>query len=102
MPKVTVYIRKDDYQAWKSVQAKTTFVHNALKQVEGIDGIGLLVDDRTNVVTLDEPPKRATKPLEDVLTVFPKAKVINKVKLCKHGNPLGECFDRKADRSCKL
>jgi hypothetical protein len=28
--------------------------------------------------------------------------VVKNTKLCKHGWPLGQCFDRKSDRSCKV
>ncbi len=87
MPKVTVYVRKEDYPAWRSIEAKTTFIHNALNKLEvgGIDSIGMLVDDRTSTRE-SSPPKVITQ----------------KVKYCKHGNPLGQCLDKAADRSCRL
>jgi hypothetical protein len=33
VPKVTVYIRNDDYALWKAVEKKTEFLHNALNPV---------------------------------------------------------------------
>lgn len=33
--------------------------------------------------------------------ITPRVPKLN-TKLCKHGNPLGQCFDKGTDRSCKL
>lgn len=32
MPKVTVYIRNEDIDKWKSIEHKTLFIHNALNE----------------------------------------------------------------------
>lgn len=116
MPKVTVYIRNEDIDEWRSIGAKTTFVHNALKQLKdsGIEALGLIVDDRVQVTTLDKPLVRMDKGMDtytkkiisdgtvaigefpDGTTGIKKSRLKN--GLCKiHGTPLdsrGKCLQK--------
>lgn len=114
MPKVTVYIRNEDIDEWKSIGAKTTFVHNALKAVKegGLEALSLIVDDRTSVVQLGSELKHATQEefrdsLKPKTIIAPKevveiARGLNLKKdrngLCKiHGIPLdgrGRCLQK--------
>ena len=54
------------------------------------------------VVTLESPkiiktPVQAKKAVEQLPKESKK-----KVRLCKHGNEIGFCFDKKSDRSCRI
>jgi len=85
MPKMTVYIRKDDIDEWRKLSAKSTFVHNALNIVRegGEEALGLIVDDRTQVTNLDKP----------LVKVNLKGEPLCKV----HGTPLdtrGRCLQK--------
>ena len=40
MPKVTLYIRKEDYEKWKNLNKKTEFIHNALTTVKDLSSVG--------------------------------------------------------------
>jgi len=37
MPKVTVYIRNEDYETWRAVSEKTQFISDALNNVAKVD-----------------------------------------------------------------
>ena len=38
MPQVTVYIRQDDLEAWKSIEKKSEFMHTVLNYFSGSVG----------------------------------------------------------------
>lgn len=76
MPKVTVYIRKEDYQAWKLVDQKTEFIHNALHQ--------------------NMPRKPNPIDIPAVAKIFPEVVRVRKAEArkpatCKHGYAIGFC-----------
>lgn len=81
MPNQTVYIRNEDIEQWKSLGAKSTFIHNALRMIKdgGLEALGLIVDDRTNVVEakIIKNKDDALKVLQPILphkTYFKKGK----------------------------
>ena len=43
MPQVTVYIREEDIDAWKSVIKKSEFIHNALQDRSTYDGAKIVL-----------------------------------------------------------
>lgn len=53
------------------------------------------------VVSLDKPIIKTPADAKEVLGKISKPNT-RKVKLCKHGNEVGFCFDKRVDRSCKL
>jgi len=60
MPQVTVYIRDDDLELWKSVEKKSEFIHNALNG---------------GYIRMAYDPVAHTlrgKPIEDVLSTDPR------------------------------
>lgn len=75
MPKVTVYIRNEDIEQWRSLGAKTTFIHNALKMLkqDDLSGLGLVVDDRTQVVEILPENVRKTNFTDDWNGAIPKS-----------------------------
>lgn len=80
MPKVTVYIRKEDYELWKAVKEKTGFLHNAL------NGEGFILET-------GEDPQDVKPAMEIVKGLFPQAKEICKI----HGTPMttqGKCLQK--------
>jgi hypothetical protein len=40
MPKVTLYIRKEDIDKWKALDKKTEFIHNALTTIKDLSAYG--------------------------------------------------------------
>ena len=76
MPKVTVYIRIDDYESWRAVSSKTQFISDALNNV-------------AKIVTPIAKPVRLEKPIDVIANlkkVFPDARPNCKV----HGLPLDD------------
>jgi hypothetical protein len=76
MPKVTVYIRNDDYESWRAVGSKTQFISDALNNVAKVD-------------TPVGKPVRLEKPIDVIANlkkVFPDARPNCKV----HGLPLDD------------
>lgn len=112
MPKVTVYIRDKDLDAWKSVIKKTEFIHNALEDRSTYDGAKIVL--REELPSDDaplEPQFRidATKgtavatqiiktPSEAKAAAIAKIRERPKGRLCKHGSPRGDCFSKEAAR----
>lgn len=82
MPKVTVYIRNDDYESWRAVGSKTQFISDALNNVAKVD------TPIAEPVRLEEPI-RLEKPIDVIANlkkVFPDARPNCKV----HGLPLDD------------
>lgn len=91
MPKVTVYIRKEDYPKWQALEAKSLFISDALNDEDTSWAFDDVYKKKVNIIHTPEQAKEAV----------PKEAAKPKTKLCKHGNPLGQCMDKRADRSCK-
>ena len=86
MPKVTVYIRNDDYESWRAVGSKTQFISDALNNVAKVD-------------TPVSKPVRLEKPIDVIANlkkVFPDARPNCKV----HGLPLDD-RNRCLTKGCK-
>lgn len=79
MPKVTVYVRKDDYESWKAIEEKTEFIHRALNP---------------SFLVLNKSISEATKLVKTTDYNSPASKS----KLCKHGSVKGGCFSKEAPR----
>lgn len=43
MPQITVYLRQGDVEAWKSVEKKSEFLHNALQHLSTYDGAPIVL-----------------------------------------------------------
>ncbi len=106
MPKVTVYVRNEDIEEWRSIGAKTTFIHNALKAVRegGLESLGLIVDDRTQVTYIDKPLVKAKgfiktpeQAVEAVKQVFGK----EVATYCPNGHAIPEGRSKCLGRGCK-
>lgn len=90
MPKVTVYIRNDDYESWRAVGSKTQFISDALNNVAKVD---------TPVSKPVGKPVRLEKPIDVIANlkkVFPDARPNCKV----HGLPLDD-RNRCLTKGCK-
>lgn len=79
MPRVDIWIRKDDFEKWTAIEDKPRWIHDALR------GTGKeypkAVRERKEIERILKPAFEALKPkpiVEEIATVFD-------VKLCKHG-----------------
>lgn len=95
MPQVTVYIRNEDLDLWKSVEKKAEFLSSAL---------------RTFKFAPEPPSTPSTRPLVSELTVDPQddpddsigdSFVRPDVKVCKHGYSPRMCKFAKNGKPCK-
>lgn len=84
MPKVTVYIRKDDMPKWKAIEKKTEFMHNALIPLNSVQG----TVDRVKSI-LSKSDKAVAL---DIKGVVKGSDFIPKPKL-------GECLRHHVDKS---
>ncbi len=63
MPSVMIYIKQQDYDKWLTIKKKSEFIHNALNQPNGLEGLADIIDDSTDVGTYaslepaTEPPR---------------------------------------------
>lgn len=115
MPQVTVYIREDDLDKWKSIEKKSDFVSGALNKSESWRVTGDIMTGNPNVApnpftpinprdvvneTIREGEKmiRVTHDVVDKLTKIPGIKRASDIKTCKkHGTPLtsqGKCLQK--------
>jgi hypothetical protein len=80
MPKVSFYVRNEDYEAWKAIKKKTEWIH------------GRLEDQRWHDMS---PPAHSMVIGRREYDVFPTDNVeiidVKDYNLCKHGAVLGMC-----------
>lgn len=90
MPQVTVYIREDDLDKWKSIEKKSEFISEALN-AEPVK----TVDESTYYQLEGEARKRPV--MLDKLTTEPIRVNIRPVtpKICEHFQPKGKCLQKK-------
>ena len=98
MPQVTVYIREEDITKWKALPKKEEFIHNALNGQVFADKDYIITEAPKPVKT----PEDAEKALEKAVRADLAAADVMGIKLCRHGNPLGACFDKGSDRRCRV
>lgn len=126
MPRVNIYIRNEDLENWNMIDDKPEWLHFHLHRgvkviTNNPDGSGKIEDlteekiiipsqDKYKLSTMTsdaiqnpQPGKggNAYKDLEAAHNMMQK-ELSKSPKLCKHGNPKGQCLDKKADRSCRL
>jgi hypothetical protein len=83
VPQVTVYIREEDIEKWKTIQRKSEFIHKALNTSKPIPQTeGVLRSDSRVPMTLDNPFQITKEPLN---------KSSKDYSLCKHGSVKGFC-----------
>lgn len=76
MPQVTVYIREEDIDKWKSLVKKSEFIHNALNSIP------------YSILETDEVSSNVRPDIKNIRLAEPKLAVKD---LCKHGNMAGFC-----------
>jgi len=89
MPKVTVYIREEDYPIWKSIKKKTAFIHMALVPHYGSEIPSEFLPDAG--VVKRHMAKHAPEDLP-----------IPEFKPCKHGYAPDMCRFAKSGKPCKM
>lgn len=67
MPQVTVYVRVDDLDTWKSIKKKSEFIHNALSvrakaEYGEVIKIPFYKPDKLKQTTKSHPPKSHVDP----------------------------------------
>lgn len=82
MPQVTVYIRKEDIESWKSVDKKSEFIHNALK---GNKTLGM---DKSVRVPI---PRKLTSDIPLDITQMEDKPKSTASSLCSHWKVHGQC-----------
>lgn len=95
MPQVTVYVRAEDYEAWKAVEKKSELIHDALKSVD--------VLSYNKVVKEREEIQKIVKPFVEKMKETAVKGVEPKVKfdVCKHGSDPIFCKFAKPGKVCK-
>lgn len=83
MPRVDIWIRKDDMSAWEAIEDKPQFLHTVLK------GDSILVP--RNIIKTPQDALKAVTALKPVST---------SKKFCVHGHLLGECTHKEKNRKC--
>ena len=91
MPQRTVFIRDADIPKWNLIEKKSQWVHDALNSEQGVTRSLEQKLDKTKQDVVSKIVKNA-----DLKT----SKVVQ-VKYCRHGNRLGHCLDKGADRRCR-
>lgn len=104
MPKVTVYVRKEDYPKWKAIEEKTEFIHKSLSNFE-------IAYRPTPKVNLLRQVKYFNKPTLQIPVGLDPTKephealneIVEKLdfKLCKHGADPKLCKFAKPGKPCK-
>jgi len=93
MPQVTVYVRDEDLDRWKSIKRKSEFIHQALNEGVSQAGVSPISDKQPTVVS--RPEIKPTIPVIAGLTTANKLKSNGACKI--HGLPLtvnGRCLQK--------
>lgn len=62
MPQVTVYVREEDIEKWKSLKKKTQFLHNALHDTPTKIKVDGIYENQKLVKSFDGPCKHGADP----------------------------------------
>lgn len=95
MPRVDIWIRKDDLGAWQAIDNKAEFIHNALQ--------GTVLPDQSKAYKSMSPDEITIKPIiktpkeakQAVASIRP-----SDVKFCKNGH-IADDYGRCLQRDCK-
>lgn len=120
MPQMTIYIRRDDVEAWKSVIKKSEFIHNALQDRSTYDGAKIVLREDIGTPlptkmpkTLEEAndpndPGYSARVVPDIPSVFGKSMITDAVKrkvqysgTCPNGHILQIGRNKCSQKGCK-
>lgn len=83
MPRVNVYIRKEDWEAWESLADKPDWLHQSLAK-----GPWSASEEPVG----PEEPEKPVKPLQDQINRIARGKRgAALVRFCQHGSAFGLC-----------
>ena len=96
MPRVNIYIRIEDWEAWEAVVSKPEFIHDALqdRSPEIREYNGLKSRPLPDLYT------DATKGTNTTVIIPHRTPVVNR-EWCKNGHPMPEGRDRCIWKGCK-
>jgi hypothetical protein len=104
MPKVTVYIRNEDYEKWKAIEEKTEFIHGALKNgtASGADKeYSRPTRAAEKLPTTEEQIESIAKAQSKFMKTDSSGRIISDRGSCKHGADPKLCRFAKAGKPCK-
>lgn len=78
MPRVTQYIREDDFEAWNAIENKSEWIHQHLK-------------NELRIIKTPEEAKQATKPIVES----------KEFKTCKNGHAIPSGRSKCTGKGCK-
>ena len=96
MPTVSIYIKNEDWEAWRGLEKPSEFIHNALNN--GAAALHLaqasVMEDRA-INKFAKTPSTAKEYTAEVARTF------DKLGVCKHGSDPKFCKYAKPGKSCK-
>lgn len=109
MPQVTVYIRAEDMDAWKAIEKKSEFIHNALNdgrmpflEAQRIPEIVRTKWEKANEALSEAKVSTEGRYVATPEGIYGPTKLESKAqKFCKEGHPIPVGRDKCLGKGCK-